>query len=317
MLKQLQFVRGAVNKFKMDLSMQHFVIRDGRVTGYNGVLAISSPIPISLECQPGAQMLIKAVGNCKAAVVLSLTPGGKLRLKSGPINVMIPTYQDVIAEVWPEGELIPVKGPVLLDALRKLVPFVGTDDSSNQWANGILFSGGSAFATNNHILVECWVDSLLPHAANVPLLTVKEILRVGEPPTHVSMGEGNMTFHFEGERWIRTQLYSAEWPTTSGMLPTRADKLKALPHDFWDAVEVCRDFKDDRRRIYLQGKDLRTSIEQDEGAHVECSDHAGEGIYNVDHLWLLKDHVVAADFSSQPGKFMGEKIRGVITPMRR
>lgn len=316
MLKQLQFVRGAVNKYKMDMALSHFVIRDGRVTGYNGVLAISSPIPVPLDCQPDAQALIKAVGNCKAAVELSMTPGGKLRLKSGNIRVLIPTYADVIPEVEPEGEQVAVRGPALLEALRKLVPFVGTDDSSNQWANGILFNGGSAFATNNHVLVECWVDSLFPQAANVPLTTVREILRVAEPPTHVSMGNGNMTFYFEGDRWIRTQLYSSEWPTATSGMPTARDKLKALPHGFWDAVEVCRDFKDDRRRIYLDDDHLRTSVDDDEGAHVHCVG-AGVGIYNVEHLWLLKDHIIAADLSAQPGKFMGDKIRGLISPMRR
>lgn len=316
MLKQLQFVRGAVNKYKMDMALSHFVIRDGRVTGYNGILAISSPIPLALDCQPDAVTLIKAVGNCKAAVELTMTPAGKLRLKSGAFKSFIKTHPEPIAEVTPEGNMVPVRGPALLDALRKLVPFVNqADDIQNGWSQGILFSGGSAFATNNYVLTECWVESMFPRDANVPLATVRELLRINEPPTHVSMGNGNMTFYFEDDRWLRTQLYGNEWPDVRDMLPKRSDSLKALPYDFWDGVEVCRDFKDERRRIYLDGDIMRTSRAEEEGASVEC-DGCGDGIYNVDHLWSLKEHIVAANLSTAPGKFMGDKIRGIINPMR-
>lgn len=318
MLKELQFVRGAVAKYGGEMAMNHFVIRDGRVTGYNGILAISSPIPIDLECQPNAAKLIKAVGNAKAAVELSLTPTGKLRFKSGKIKaILIDNHPDPIAEVWPEGNDVPVNGPKLLDALRKLVPFVCRNEEASQWSQGILFSGSSAFATNNYVLTECWVESMFPQPANVPLATINELLRIGEPPTHVSFGYGNMTFHFEGDRWLRTQLYSNEWPSNvRDMLPTKRDNLKALPHDFWDAVGTCRDMKEDSNKLYMDNEYLRTTPTEEDGTHVHCPG-AGTGIYNVNHMWLLKDHVVAAEFTSKAGKFMGDKIRGIIIPMRR
>ena len=99
MLKQLQFVRGAVGKSKIDSSMSHFQITGGFVRGYNGTLTICSPLPVDIDCQPDAMQLIKALGNCRAAVELAMTPGGKLRFKSGSFKAFINCYADEMQDM--------------------------------------------------------------------------------------------------------------------------------------------------------------------------------------------------------------------------
>ena len=319
MLKQLQFVRGAVGKGKIDAGLSHFRIRDRRVTGFNGVLAISSPIPVDLDCQPDAATLIKAVGNCKAAVELSMTEGGKLRLRSGTFRVFIESFNETLPEVQPEGEMVEVNGQLIVEAMKKLVEFVG-DDASRPWTNGILFRGKSAFATNNLILAQVLVggkdESVFPEEANVPLLTVKELLRVGDPPTHVSMSPTSMTFHFTEDRWIRTQLYDTNWPDVEAMLPTGKTPMTTLPTGFWDAVETCMPFKDKQSRVYLGADSVSTSLEDETGSHVRVPGVA-EGVFNIDQLWALREHIEKVDLNTNPAPFMGNKLRGVLVGMLR
>lgn len=320
MLKQLQFVRGAVGKGKIDAGLSHFRIRDRRVTGYNGVMAISTPIPCDLDCQPDAATLIKAVGNCKAAVELSITDAGKIRLRSGTFRVFIENLTEMLPEVGPEGDYYDVDGNGILNAMKKLVEFVG-DDASRPWSNGVLFRGRFAYATNNLILAQAAIalqnePDVFPTDANVPLLTVREVLRVNEPPTGITLSENSMTFHFSEDRWIRTQLYSTEWPDLSAFLPDPRDPdLRALPTGFWDAVETCMPFKDKQSRVYLGGDNVSTSSDEDSGAHVRVPG-VPEGIYNIEQLWALNEVIERADLGSTPGKWIGDRIRGVLIGMR-
>lgn len=321
MLKQLQFVRGAVGKGKIDSGLSHFRIRDRRVTGYNGVMAISSPIPCDLDCQPDATTLIKAVGNCKAAVELTVTDAGKIRLRSGTFRVFIDNLTEVLPEVEPEGDRFPIDGAAMINAMTKLVEFVG-DDASRPWSNGILFRGRFAYATNNIILAQAAMGGkdagdLFPTDANVPLLTVREVLRVSEPPTEISLCETSMTFHFSDGRWIRTQMYSTEWPDVAAFLPDPRDPaLRALPTGFWDAVETCLPFKDKQNRVYLGSDNVGTAVDQESGAHVRVPG-VPDALYNIDYLWSLREMIEKADLSRVPGIFLGSGIRGVIQGMRQ
>ncbi len=45
MLSALKFVKGAVSTKDYVPALTHFQIKGGRVTGYNGKLSLSSPIP--------------------------------------------------------------------------------------------------------------------------------------------------------------------------------------------------------------------------------------------------------------------------------
>ena len=76
MLTSLKFVQGAVAKKDFLPALTHFVIENGTVRGYNGMLALCSPIPFDIACKPKAESLVKAIANCNETVTLSLTQRG-------------------------------------------------------------------------------------------------------------------------------------------------------------------------------------------------------------------------------------------------
>lgn len=316
MLDALKFVRGSVNK--TDAALSHFRIKDGRVTGFNGVLAISSPIPTDIECQPDATSLTKAISNCKGTVELSMTPSGKLRVKSGGFRAFINCYDRELPRYAPLGVPAAVDGTALLEAMGALLPFVG-DDPARSWCNGVIFSGKSALATNNIAAAEAWIGSTFPAEANVPGATVRELLRIGIPPERVAIHSNSMTFFFEGDRWLRTQLYAgaerAEIIRKLFKAPTA--NLRPFPKGFWEAIDAVLPFRDKLGRVFFRDGHVRTSEHDDEGAMMKVAG-LPDAIFNIDIIKLLQDNADKIDFAAYPRPclFISKRVRGAIVGMQ-
>jgi hypothetical protein len=151
MLEDLRFVQGAVAKKDLLPALTHFVMENGTVRGFNGTIALCSKIAFDLACKPKAEPLIRAINNCRDTVQLSLTPAGRLSVKSGGFKAFVDCVDGETPHVLPTGKFCPLDGVALLAGLKAVQPFIG-DDASRPWANGVLLKGPSMFATNNVIL---------------------------------------------------------------------------------------------------------------------------------------------------------------------
>lgn len=316
MLESLQFVQGAVAKKDFVPSLTHFHIAGGRIRGYNGSLALCSPIELDLEVTPKAVPFIKAIQTCKGTVQLNMATNGKLFIKSGKFKAHVDCTTEVFPDIQPEGEVVELQ-PGLIKALRVLAPFIA-EDASRPWARGILFRGNSAFATNNIIVLEYWLGEDFPVEVNIPRSAVLELLRIAEDPTSLQMSEDSVTFHYPGDRWMRTQTYSTVWPDLGRVLDKEATPTK-LPEGFFPALVDLVPFIDDLSRIFFTGDAIATSGEAGEGASVEVPGTPATGIYHLKQLQLLEGLVEKADFTlyPSPSLFYGDKVRGAIIGMRK
>lgn len=317
MLKELKFVQGAVAKKDLLPAMTHFRIENGTVRSYNGTMAISSPIALDIACCPRADAMVRAIASCQEATVISVTPNGRLSIRSGKFRAIVDTIQGETPHVEPEGDHMQFDGAALLEAFRVLEPFIGTD-ASRPFTNGVLLDAGSAYATNNTCLVQFWVGAAFPLRVNVPRAAIKEVLRVGEPPTHGQLTRDSITFHYTDGRWIRSQLLSTEWPLdmVTKLLDQPANPV-AIPSDFFDGLNRIKGQADGANRVYMVEGALRTSTEPDEGAAYEL-DLPAEGLYNLHMLTLLEGVVNTVDFGRypDPALFFGDRLRGAIVGMR-
>jgi len=316
MLKELRFVQGAVAKKDFVPAMTHFRIEKGTVRSFNGNLAISSPIPLDLVCTPKAIPLVKAIANCEEEVILSLTPKGRLRVQSGRFRAFIETIEGDTPHLEPTGRFVDINGAALLDSFQKISDFVG-NDASRPWTNGILLRGQSAFATNNVCLIEYWLAIDIPFVVNIPITAVKEIIRVGEPPSHLQLDDNSITFHYNEGRWIRTQLYVAQWPDISKVLDQKSNPTPIDPR-LYHALDSITQFSDDLTRVHLKDGFLRTHLEEEVGACYEIEGLGISGLYQIKMLRLLEGVAETADFTRYPDPvlFFGKNLRGAIVGMR-
>lgn len=317
MLESLNFVRGSIAKKDFIPSLKHFVIEEGKVRGFNGTLALCSPIPFNIACKPRAADLIKAIGNCDETVQLGLTPTGRLSVKSGSFKCFIECVQESTPHALPEGEVVKFDGEALLAGLKEVAPFIG-DDASRRWANGVLFEKQCLLATNNVTLVQYWVGFDFPYVVNIPREAIKEMLRINEAPIFAQVTEQSITFHYNGDRWLRTQLYdTASWPDIARILDQPSKQLP-INQDIFAGIEVVKPFVDQMGSVFFLDGKMATHRDENEGASFDL-DMQFDGCYNIKMLELLQGSVNTIDWSKFPGpcQFQGTRLRGAIIGMKR
>jgi len=314
MLTELKFVQGAIGKTDFVQSMKHFVIESGFVRAYDGVLALGSPVALDTDCKPHATTLIRALSQCSEAVSLTLLPNQKLRVQSGRFQAFVPCIEEETPDISPTGEHTQLDGEALMKALKAVWPFVG-NDASRPWSNGVLLRNQSAFATNNVILAEHWLGPDFPEV-NIPSIAVKEMLRIGEPPTHAQVdGTNSISFHYAGGRWIRCAQLSTSWPDISRILD-RPNNATDLPQEVFTALDSIRPFVSEKSVVIFDGDRVATHDSPEEGASYEIAALGGKGIYRHEMFALLKG-IEKFDFGSypQPAFFFKGLLRGVIIGM--
>lgn len=318
MLTELKFVQGSVAKKDFMPALTHFVIENGTVRGYNGTIALCSPIPFDIACKPKAEPLVKAINNCSDTIALSVTPAGRLGVKSGKFKTFIECVDGDTPHVLPSGQRYELDGEALVVGLKAVAPFIG-EDASRVWCNGVLLRGHSMFATNNIILVEYWVGSSLPFEVNIPKPAVRELLRIGEAPTHVQMDDHSVTFHYSAGRWLRTQLLPVEWPDLARVLDTANPAgMQPVDAELYAGLRVVKPFTDKMGRVLLGERVMRTHTTEGEGAAYDLPEFPHTGVFNVEMLELLEGVAQQVDFSTypKPCHFYGERLRGAIIGMK-
>jgi DNA polymerase III sliding clamp (beta) subunit (PCNA family) len=316
MLNALKFVQGAVSKKSLLPTLTHFRIKDGYIMSSNGMLTLCSPIDLDIEATPKADKFMRAIRNCSEAVQLSLQSRERLFIRSGSFKAYIDCTDEPYPEISPEGDEVKLDGGIL-EALSSLEKFIGEDDS-RRWARGILLRGESAFATNNIVLVEKWLGHAFPHDVCIPEPAVQELLRLGEEPESIQISGTSITFHFAGNRWMRTQAYSVEWPpVTSVLAKSMSEDMVEVPEGFFDAISKLKPFVDEMDRVYFSEGRIGTSDNAEAGASVSVS-VATKGIYNINMIELLNGTAYAIDFKKYPDPcpFIGDNLRGLIMGMK-
>jgi hypothetical protein len=315
----LKLVQGAVAKKDYVPALTHFHIEDGRIYGFNGVMAISAPIDLAVTATPKAVPFVKAIESLPEgnAVVLNLTTAGKLSIKAGNFRAYVDCHDDSrgLVKVDPTGDNVPLpKG--ILPVLSKLAPFMGVD-ASRPWAMGIQLAGRSAYATNNIVLIEHWLPLHFPQPFVLPAEAIKEMIRIKKEPVSIQITTNAVAFHYDTGAWIRTQLIEGSWPDLSRILDKPAP-AGPFPVGFFDGMKRLAPFVDEVGRLYLKDGCMATHMAEGEGAVIELPGFAGVGCHQLEQMAKLSGVATSIDFGAYPSVclFFGDMLRGAIVGMR-
>lgn len=317
LLKKMKFVQGSVAKKDLLPALTHFRIEKGRIQGYNGRIALSVPIDFDVDCTPKAVPLVSAISKCKETIQLGMTATGRLSVKSGKFRTYIDCIEGPTAHVEPEGEIVNIDGSAMLNALSLLQPFIG-DDAARPWCNGVLFSGRSAYATNNVVIAEHWLGEPFPIEVVIPRETVKELLRLKETPERFQVAGNSMTFHYADGKWARTNLIDHEWPSqikTMFDVPANPEKI---PDEFYEGLDAMKPFLDKFNRIVFEPGLMRTHMAgTDEGSSYELTWLKNKSTFPLSMLEKLNGTATSIDLSMypKPCAWFGDNIRGLIIGM--
>lgn len=318
MLEALRFVQGAVARKDFVPELSHFRIAGGRITGFNGQMALSSPIDLDINAKPKAATFIKAVGACCDTVALNITKTGRLGVKSGKFKAYIECLpeENETTIVLPEGEDIDV-GENFIAAIKALAPFQAID-ASRPWAMGIRLFGQSMMATNNICLVEYWHGHHIPIEVNIPKQAITELVRINETPTRVQLTKNSITFHFSDNRWLRSQLLVNQWPENIQQMLDIESTPVIVQDDFFDSIQTLKPFLEDSGKIFFTEQGVKTSLEEESGMSMDMLHLPDGACFHHSQLMLLNGVSTEIDFSlyPKPCYFKAPNLRGVIMGMR-
>lgn len=318
MLKELKFVQGAVARKDFVPELTHFHIKDRMVKSFNGSLALCAPINIDFDIKPKAVEFIKAIQGCKMeAVQLSITPTGRLSVKSGRFKALIECLDTSFPDVVPEGQWVSLEGISILPALKKLQDYIG-EDASRKWSMGILLRGQCAYATNNVILVEYNLGVDFPVEINIPAKAVAEIVRIGKEPKGIMISTSSVTFMYDRDHWVKTMLYDLGWPDLERVLGREVDYVK-VEEEWFDAVETVGPFTNELDQVFFAEGRITTDLDGGAGGTVELENFPYEGVYNHKYFLSLKGLISEIDLHAYPAPclFKGPNIRGALMGMRK
>lgn len=318
MLDAIKFTRGAIARKDFVAELTHFRIAEGRITGFNGTLALSSPIDLDLDVRPRAATFAKAVHACETTITMHMTPAGRLSIKSGKFKALVDCLPDdhAMTPVAPEGWELDL-GPKFMDAIRSVAPFIGMD-ASRPWAMGVMLRGQSAFATNNVCFVEYWHGHNMPFSMNIPKDCVVELLRINQDPVKVVASQNTITFHFSDGRWMRSALYVDNWPEQAfSLFDQHAFDYEPTPDGLFEAMQKIKPFLDKDTRVWFRDGGIATSRHDEEGAHFEVEDLIEGPCFQYPALALL-ENATHIDFMPHPKPcgFIADGMRGMILGLR-
>jgi DNA polymerase III sliding clamp (beta) subunit (PCNA family) len=312
----LRIVRGAVATKDLVPVLTHFHLYNGRVQGGNGRIAIEAPVPEfeDLDVTVPAKRFLAAVDSCDGDPTMQITDKGRLSMRKGPFRASLPLEShEHYPKLLPEGEATASTGGVL-DVLDMLHPFV-SKDASRPWSRGVLIKEGFAYATNNIVLVRAPVP-WKGDAINVPAECVAELARVRLPVTHVQQDERSITFHFEGGAWLRSSLFSLEWPDLDRFFAQDPPE-QAITADMCSIVEELLPFVEDATFPKITLHNWGVSVA--DASYDVTLPVDGEHPISFHASPLLEALRIAEtwDLSEAPYTFSNaEGVRGVLMPMR-
>lgn len=320
MLKELKFVQGAAAKKDFIPSITHFCIENGTVRAYNGMLALCAPIDCDIDCRPKAIPMVNAIAKCNSTISMSMTPTGKLSIRSGPFKALIECVADdeVQHHVTPEGQTVNFDGEALIKGLRTVIPFVGSDMAIGRgWSAGVLLKGQSCYATNNVCVVEYWLGAEFPLVVNIPKAAIAEMLRIGEAPTHAQVTDTSITFHYSDGRWVRSQLLETQWPDIAELLNVENHALPINP-ELYEGLDSLRPFMNKMGQVFINEAFMHTHPDISEGSSFDLPWPGANCVFALEMLQLLRGVATTADFSLFPAPciFYGDRLRGAIIGMR-
>lgn len=313
LLNSLKFVRGVVRKNKLSPELEHYQIKDGWVTGYNGHLALSAPVDIEFEAYPNAKMFSQAVEACAdgESTALYMTKAQRLAVRSGGFKAFVPCLEEISFPLSPQGQRYETPDNFIEDIMQ-MMPFIA-EDASRPWAMGMLVVDGMYMATNNVIFVQKWSGHTLPRF-NFPRFAIQELIKIGVQPSYIQADSNSVSFHYDDGRWVRTQLYEDKWPfdKLASIMEVEHETV-AIPEGFGAAVEKLAPFLDEKSSaVYFDEEGIGTSTQEEDGVHIAISGLPFGPIFSIHQLRILAQVATEIDWNLYPRPciFYGDRIRG-------
>jgi hypothetical protein len=301
----------------------HCVLGNHWAIATNGVVSIGHAIVEEIIAYPHTHRLIDALARCTAGYTVTQLDAGRLAVTAGKFRAIVPCIEPALAQLpFPDPPVAAID-----DRLRVALETAGVlaaESAQHVLTASVLLQGGSAIGTNRHVIFECWHGIDLPPGLVIPKSAIVALSKTSKPLAQFGFSPTSVTFYFDDQSWLKTQLYSEPWPAKAGDILNITVNTWPFPANFWEAIAAVEPFAEEGK-LHFTASSVRTHSSADVGAAFELTGVPDGVILSADYLDLIKPYAKSVDFKVQSGRedkggymlvFYGDNIRGAIAGMR-
>jgi hypothetical protein len=312
LLEAIRFC-GMASSDKGPINETHLYLGGHWAAASNGALTIATKIQEDIFACPNTKLMTEALIKCRENFAITQLEK-QLSIKAGKFSAKIPCIDPTLLTIpSPDAPTIDID-----DKLKIAIDIVGVLANENAQEiipASLLFNGRSVVASDRTVIFECWHGIDLPTGLTLPKSVVQPLAKAGKKLTKLGGSQSSLTFYYEDESWIKTQLFSQQWPNITGLLD-RSSNPMPFPRDFWDGLAAVAPFSPDGLCHFGAGM-MRSHELTNAGASYEVEGLPKGPVFSIRQLNLIKPYAKTIDFfadgpASKLTVFFGDNIRGAI-----
>lgn len=262
----------------------HCRIDNHWITAFNGTLAVGHKVDNELTACPQIKLAIEALSKCGQNIAIT-NLDNRLSIKSDRFKAIIPCIStDLLAVPIPDSPIADID-----DRLKEAFEICGllqTDNAQLIIGASILLNGQSMISSlSGQMLIEYWHGLSLPTGLAIPKALIGPLSKINKKLTKFGFSQWSVTFYFEDNSWIRSQLYAEQWPDLGTVFECQHN-LQQPPVDFFAAVKSVAPFGEGL--VYCRDGQLSSHATNLAGASYELPGMQGVWTYPARQLMALQ-----------------------------
>lgn len=289
----------------------HVALTNKWALANNGVLAVGCPIPSVIEGCPNYNLLIAALSKCgEGYSIVANDYNTGLKIHSNKFKAIVPTISpELITLPTLDPPIVPINNE-FRTGLEK-VSMLANENAQHVVTASILMNGQSIVGTDRTIVIEYWHGLNLPPGLALPKSFAVALSKIGKNLKAFGCSDNSITIYFEDDSFIKTQLYSEQWPDINQVL-NRGSNPMPIPKDLWEGLKNVETFSPDNL-VHFDASIIRSHSSDSMGASFEVVGLPKGPVYNIKYLKLIEPIAQSIDFfAGNATMFFGDKIRGAI-----
>lgn len=297
----------------------HVSIQNNWVTAYNGILSIGHKCEVNITTCPQIKLATEALSKCGQSIAIAQLENNRLSIKSERFKAIIPCIAPELLQ--PPTPDLPIAD--IDNRLKEAFEVCGllqTDNAQTIYGLSVLMNSQSLISSlSGQMLIEYWHGINLPQGLAIPKALIAPLSKINKKLAKIGFSSFSITFYFEDESWIKSQLYAEQWPDIGHVFDC-TNNVQQFPADFWTALAAVSPFSEGL--CFARNGRLYSHAQEGAGAEYEVPGLQGAWCYPSRQLAFLKDWATHCDFQAQgehgPCLYaMGKNARAVVAGVRQ
>lgn len=316
LLNALSFISLAQTNNSDIAYQKHCCIQNGMITATNGILSTGHKIEEDLDACPHTYSLLNALSKCGQTLSITQLENSKLSIKSGKFSAFVDCLDIPLPNISPDASCAVISDDLKL-AMGK-VSHLAVDAGKTVLESAVLLKSMTTAATSGFVILEAWHGIDLPTCV-LPKVFVSAVCNNDKKLKGFGFSVSSVTFWFEDESWIKTQVYAEQFPDISGILNVTLPETKPLTAGFFDAIRTIEDFAENGREkgcVYFTDKGMRSKKAEGEGAFYEIEGLPVGYNFKIRQLKQVEDVCIKVAFDRGMLFCFSDGVRGVVQGVR-